>query len=235
MVVIKVSCVPQAPSAGCWTEAPPSRMQKVHKTVDSLYSLVPMPLMGMLGEIRHAVGPIPVYLGEMIGKRSGWSCDVKRRHSEEGCECGRWARSPSGLARRNELQQVLAQLLAGRRLERSQGPWRASWGRGGSPSVRPPVPTGAKPFACEYCHFSTRHKKNLRLHVRCRHASSFEEWGRRHPEEPPSRRRPFFSLQQIEELKQQHSAAPGLPPRSPGPPEVSSAKQAEGAGGHGPG
>ncbi|XP_007185438.2 zinc finger protein 335 isoform X2 [Balaenoptera acutorostrata] len=80
--------------------------------------------------------------------------------------------------------------------------------------------TGAKPFACEYCHFSTRHKKNLRLHVRCRHASSFEEWGRRHPEEPPSRRRPFFSLQQIEELKQQHGAAPGPPPRSPGPPET---------------
>nr|XP_020023632.1 zinc finger protein 335 isoform X5 [Castor canadensis] len=80
--------------------------------------------------------------------------------------------------------------------------------------------TGAKPFACEYCHFSTRHKKNLRLHVRCRHPSSFEEWGRRHPEEPPSRRRPFFSLQQIEELKQQHSAAPGPPPGSPGPPEV---------------
>nr|XP_008994288.1 zinc finger protein 335 isoform X5 [Callithrix jacchus] len=77
--------------------------------------------------------------------------------------------------------------------------------------------TGAKPFACEYCHFSTRHKKNLRLHVRCRHASSFEEWGRRHPEEPPSRRRPFFSLQQIEELKQQHSAAPEPPPSSPGP------------------
>ncbi|XP_010624505.1 zinc finger protein 335 isoform X1 [Fukomys damarensis] len=80
--------------------------------------------------------------------------------------------------------------------------------------------TGAKPFACEYCHFSTRHKKNLRLHVRCRHASSFEEWGRRHPQEPPSRRRPFFSLQQIEELKQQHSAVPAATPRSPGPPEV---------------
>ncbi|XP_027631533.1 zinc finger protein 335 [Tupaia chinensis] len=80
--------------------------------------------------------------------------------------------------------------------------------------------TGAKPFACEYCHFSTRHKKNLRLHVRCRHASSFEEWGRRHPEEPPSRRRPFFSLQQIEELKQQHSAAPGPPTSSPSPPEI---------------
>ncbi|XP_015452526.1 zinc finger protein 335 isoform X4 [Pteropus alecto] len=79
--------------------------------------------------------------------------------------------------------------------------------------------TGAKPFACEYCHFSTRHKKNLRLHVRCRHASSFEEWGRRHPEEPPSRRRPFFSLQQIEELKQQHSTAPGPPASSLGPPE----------------
>ncbi|KAB1262294.1 Zinc finger protein 335 [Camelus dromedarius] len=69
-------------------------------------------------------------------------------------------------------------------------------------------------------HGCTRHKKNLRLHVRCRHASSFEEWGRRHPEEPPSRRRPFFSLQQIEELKQQHSAAPRPPPSSPGPPEI---------------
>ncbi|XP_045430340.1 zinc finger protein 335 isoform X15 [Pipistrellus kuhlii] len=80
--------------------------------------------------------------------------------------------------------------------------------------------TGAKPFACEYCHFSTRHKKNLRLHVRCRHASSFEEWGQRHPEEPPSRRRPFFSLQQIEELKQQHSVAPGPPSSPPGPREV---------------
>lgn len=92
-------------------------------------------------------------------------------------------------------------------------------------SSPPRVPTGAKPFACEYCHFSTRHKKNLRLHVRCRHASSFEEWGRRHPEEPPSRRRPFFSLQQIEELKQQHSVAPGQLPSSLGPPEVSSAQQ----------
>ncbi|XP_045151509.1 zinc finger protein 335 isoform X1 [Echinops telfairi] len=71
--------------------------------------------------------------------------------------------------------------------------------------------TGAKPFACEYCHFSTRHKKNLRLHVRCRHANSFEEWGLRHPEDPPSRRRPFFSLQQIQELKQQHASPPVLP------------------------
>ncbi|XP_045430341.1 zinc finger protein 335 isoform X16 [Pipistrellus kuhlii] len=84
--------------------------------------------------------------------------------------------------------------------------------------------TGAKPFACEYCHFSTRHKKNLRLHVRCRHASSFEEWGQRHPEEPPSRRRPFFSLQQIEELKQQHSVAPGPPSSPPGPREVAVVK-----------
>lgn len=99
-------------------------------------------------------------------------------------------------------------------------------GRPAGTSIRPCLPAGAKPFACEYCHFSTRHKKNLRLHVRCRHASSFEEWGRRHPEEPPSRRRPFFSLQQIEELKQQHSTAPGPPPGPPGPPEVSSGKQA---------
>lgn len=110
--------------------------------------------------------------------------------------------------------------------EGSLGPRKASRRGWGSLSVPSRVPAGAKPFACEYCHFSTRHKKNLRLHVRCRHASSFEEWGRRHPEEPPSRRRPFFSLQQIEELKQQHSAAPGPPASSPGPPEVSSAKQA---------
>lgn len=152
--------------------------------------------------------------------------DVKLGLSEEGCECGGWARFLSGPGHQNKLGRAT---LAGRQLERPKGPWKASCPGGEwweSPSVRLPVPTGAKPFACEYCHFSTRHKKNLRLHVRCRHASSFEEWGRRHPEEPPSRRRPFFSLQQIEELKQQHSAAPGPPPSSPGPPEVSSAKQA---------
>ncbi|XP_068120397.1 zinc finger protein 335 [Hyperolius riggenbachi] len=63
---------------------------------------------------------------------------------------------------------------------------------------------GGKPFACEYCHFTTKHKKNLRLHVQCRHAHLFPEWAQRHPEEAPCRRRPFFSLQQIEELKQQH-------------------------------
>uniref|UniRef100_K7DZC2 Zinc finger protein 335 n=1 Tax=Monodelphis domestica TaxID=13616 RepID=K7DZC2_MONDO len=86
--------------------------------------------------------------------------------------------------------------------------------------------TGAKPFACEFCHFTTRHKKNLRLHVRCRHSASFEEWGRRHPEEPPCRRRPFFSRQQIEELKQQHGQRPGLPESAtldpPDSPEVPS-------------
>ncbi|KAM6457650.1 zinc finger protein 335 isoform 3-T3 [Liasis olivaceus] len=65
--------------------------------------------------------------------------------------------------------------------------------------------TGGKPFACELCHFTTKHKKNLRLHVQCRHPENFEEWVQRHPEEPPCRRRPFFTLQQIEELKQQHS------------------------------
>ncbi|MBN3306267.1 ZN335 protein, partial [Amia calva] len=61
-----------------------------------------------------------------------------------------------------------------------------------------------KPFSCELCHFMTKHKKNLRLHVQCRHLDSFEEWCHSHPEEPPRRRRPFFTLQQIEELKQQH-------------------------------
>lgn len=40
--------------------------------------------------------------------------------------------------------------------------------------------------------------------MQCRHADSFEEWAQRHPEDPPCRRRPFFTLQQIEELKQQH-------------------------------
>lgn len=76
-------------------------------------------------------------------------------------------------------------------------------------------PAGGKPFACEFCHFTTKHKKNLRLHVQCRHADSFEEWAQRHPEEPPCRRRPFFTLQQIEELKQQHSQAPAEPGASP--------------------
>ncbi|NXS06002.1 ZN335 protein, partial [Oxylabes madagascariensis] len=77
--------------------------------------------------------------------------------------------------------------------------------------------TGGKPFACEFCHFTTKHKKNLRLHVQCRHADSFEEWAQKHPEEPPCRRRPFFTLQQIEELKQQHSQvqAPAEPEASP--------------------
>ncbi|NXC00862.1 ZN335 protein, partial [Orthonyx spaldingii] len=77
--------------------------------------------------------------------------------------------------------------------------------------------TGGKPFACEFCHFTTKHKKNLRLHVQCRHADSFEEWAQKHPEEPPCRRRPFFTLQQIEELKQQHSQVqvPAEPEASP--------------------
>ncbi|XP_061217321.1 zinc finger protein 335 isoform X5 [Neopsephotus bourkii] len=77
--------------------------------------------------------------------------------------------------------------------------------------------TGGKPFACEFCHFTTKHKKNLRLHVQCRHAESFEEWAKMHPEDPPCRRRPFFTLQQIEELKQQHSQvqAPAEPEASP--------------------
>ncbi|XP_063152855.1 zinc finger protein 335 isoform X2 [Candoia aspera] len=83
--------------------------------------------------------------------------------------------------------------------------------------------TGGKPFACELCHFTTKHKKNLRLHVQCRHPENFEEWVQRHPEEPPCRRRPFFTLQQIEELKQQHSqgqaeaAVPGPPQVAPQP------------------
>uniref|UniRef100_A0A8C0UWI6 Zinc finger protein 335 n=1 Tax=Cyanistes caeruleus TaxID=156563 RepID=A0A8C0UWI6_CYACU len=92
--------------------------------------------------------------------------------------------------------------------------------------------TGGKPFACEFCHFTTKHKKNLRLHVQCRHADSFEEWAQRHPEEPPCRRRPFFTLQQIEELKQQHSQvqAPAEPETVAGAePSVLSQGSLEGA------
>nr|XP_040049537.1 zinc finger protein 335-like isoform X1 [Gasterosteus aculeatus aculeatus]XP_040049538.1 zinc finger protein 335-like isoform X1 [Gasterosteus aculeatus aculeatus] len=64
--------------------------------------------------------------------------------------------------------------------------------------------TGEKPFSCEMCHFTTKHRKNLRLHVQCRHPETFDEWSVTHPEEPIRRRRgPFFTLQQIEELKQQ--------------------------------
>ncbi|XP_045063234.1 zinc finger protein 335 isoform X2 [Coregonus clupeaformis] len=71
--------------------------------------------------------------------------------------------------------------------------------------------TGEKPFSCEMCHFMTKHRKNLRLHVQCRHPEAFEEWSATHPEEPVRRRRrPFFTLQQIEELKQQHDDTPGL-------------------------
>ncbi|NXJ29442.1 ZN335 protein, partial [Dicrurus megarhynchus] len=78
--------------------------------------------------------------------------------------------------------------------------------------------TGGKPFACEFCHFTTKHKKNLRLHVQCRHADCFKEWAQRHPEEPPCRRRPFFTLQQIEELKQQHSQVQAPTEPEAGPP-----------------
>ncbi|KAM8945877.1 zinc finger protein 335 [Pelodytes ibericus] len=74
---------------------------------------------------------------------------------------------------------------------------------------------GGKPFACDYCHFTTKHKKNLRLHVQCRHAQLFQEWVQLHPEETPARRRPFFSLQQIEELKQQHEQLENPIPTEP--------------------
>ncbi|XP_031421550.1 zinc finger protein 335 isoform X3 [Clupea harengus] len=67
--------------------------------------------------------------------------------------------------------------------------------------------TGEKPFSCELCHFMTKHRKNLRLHVQCRHPEAFEEWSQNHPEEPVRRRRrPFFTIQQIEDLKQQHES-----------------------------
>ncbi|XP_076015457.1 zinc finger protein 335-like isoform X2 [Genypterus blacodes] len=71
--------------------------------------------------------------------------------------------------------------------------------------------TGEKPFSCEMCHFTTKHRKNLRLHVQCRHPEAFEEWAVAHPEEPVKRRRrPFFTLQQVEELKQQHEDTQGV-------------------------
>lgn len=71
--------------------------------------------------------------------------------------------------------------------------------------------TGEKPFSCNMCHFTTKHRKNLRLHVQCRHPEAFEEWSVAHPEEPVrKRRRPFFTLQQLEELKQQHDDTQNL-------------------------
>ncbi|XP_055788568.1 zinc finger protein 335-like isoform X2 [Salvelinus fontinalis] len=71
--------------------------------------------------------------------------------------------------------------------------------------------TGEKPFSCEMCHFMTKHRKNLGLHVQCRHPEAFEEWSSTHPEEPVRRRRrPFFTQQQIEELKQQHDDTASL-------------------------
>lgn len=71
--------------------------------------------------------------------------------------------------------------------------------------------TGEKPFSCDMCHFMTKHRKNLRLHVQCRHPDAFEDWSVAHPEEPvKKRRRPFFTLQQIEELKQRHDDTLGL-------------------------
>lgn len=71
--------------------------------------------------------------------------------------------------------------------------------------------TGEKPFSCEMCHFMTKHRKNLRLHVQCRHPETFDQWSVTHPEEPVhKRRKPFFTIQQIEELKQQHENTQSL-------------------------
>lgn len=191
--------------------------------------LVPGPLAGTRGKAREREPGVPsarfpAPCGEASRERGVWSRDLelgarRKAVSAEG--------DLAGLCPAHQQGQSVLSLCLGAWCWESVS-WRGSLGsQKGSPRGRaiprtpPDVPAGAKPFACEYCHFSTRHKKNLRLHVRCRHASSFEEWGRRHPEEPPSRRRPFFSLQQIEELKQQHSTAPGPPAGSPGPPEVS--------------
>ncbi|XP_018414542.1 PREDICTED: zinc finger protein 335 [Nanorana parkeri] len=73
-----------------------------------------------------------------------------------------------------------------------------------------------KPFACEYCHFTTKHMKNLSLHVRSRHTYLFQEWSQRHTEETRCRRRPYFSHQQIEQLKlQQQDQAEAQNPSEP--------------------
>ncbi|XP_057686379.1 zinc finger protein 335 isoform X2 [Corythoichthys intestinalis] len=65
--------------------------------------------------------------------------------------------------------------------------------------------TGDKPFACTMCHFGTKHRKNLRHHVQCRHPEAFEDWSLTHPEaEAKRRRKPFLTLQRVEELKQQN-------------------------------
>ncbi|XP_042154396.1 zinc finger protein 335-like [Oncorhynchus tshawytscha] len=78
--------------------------------------------------------------------------------------------------------------------------------------------TGEIPFSCVMCHFTTKHRKNLR--VQCHHPEAFEEWRATHPERPiRRRRRPFFTQQQLEELKQQHNNTSGLHRTSgePGP------------------
>lgn len=73
------------------------------------------------------------------------------------------------------------------------------------------ITAGEKPFSCDMCHFMTKHRKNLRLHVQCRHSEAFEQWSVAHPEEPVRRRRrPFFNLQQIEQLKEQNNDTEGL-------------------------
>lgn len=114
------------------------------------------------------------------------------------------------------------------RLGLGPGVWRseAAGRRAAQPLTLPP-PAGGKPFGCELCHFSTKHKKNLRLHVQSRHPEAFEEWEQQHPEEGPCRRRPFFTLQQIEELKQQHGQAQ---PPPEGPPPVSGQRPSWGGG-----
>ncbi|XP_077588252.1 zinc finger protein 335-like isoform X1 [Stigmatopora nigra] len=65
--------------------------------------------------------------------------------------------------------------------------------------------TGDKPFSCNMCHFGTKHRKNLWHHVQCRHPEAFEEWSlTRQAAEVQTRRKPFLTLQRVEELKQQN-------------------------------
>nr|XP_009942405.1 PREDICTED: zinc finger protein 335 [Opisthocomus hoazin] len=68
-----------------------------------------------------------------------------------------------------------------------------------------------KPHMCDKCGKSFKKRYTFKMHL-LTHIQAI-----RHPEEPPCRRRPFFTLQQIEELKQQHSQvqAPAEPEASP--------------------
>ncbi|PNJ85994.1 ZNF335 isoform 2 [Pongo abelii] len=79
-----------------------------------------------------------------------------------------------------------------------------------------------KPFKCSFCPYRTFREDFLLSHVAVKHtgakpfACEYCHFSTRHKKN--------LRLHQIEELKQQHSAAPGPPPSSPGPPEVAVVK-----------